>query len=525
MLICHPQRPVKSDMYHCKIAATATEFADIAQLNYATFVEEIPQHQRNPQRELVDKFHEQNTYIVCYQDTQLLGMLAFRDVRPFSLDGKIGAIEDHLDADTCRKLCEIRLLAVKPEHRRSFVFLKLTQALYAYVLDGDYSACVISGTTRQQKLYHKIGFSAFAPAVGEAEAQFVPMVLTAAQAQAFHAPFQSQQHTFYPGPVAQTTALSHTDVSHRSQPFQQLQQQVLTHLKQLTQARHVALLSGSGTLANEVMLQQLKAMHGDAEGLVCSNGEFGERLIAQAQALGLRFQTHRQTWGEPFDTGRLHTDCTHKKWLLAVHGETATGCLNDVAVLLQLKRQYGLTLALDCVSSFAAVPFSLADVDMASAASGKALGALAGLGLVFYHHQPAVTDSHGTYAQLAHYHQRTPFTLPAYLLANVLQALQAYPQRYQLLQQRMDTVLQHPLLQAFCLHSQHYPTAITYQLPEGCVDNARLNGLLLHSQSPYLHTRNWAQISTIQPHFEQDFAIFSSWLTHLLAIENGAMSV
>ena len=51
-------------MYHCKIATTAAEFSAIASLNYATFVEEIPQHPRNPDQVLVDKFHAENTYLV-----------------------------------------------------------------------------------------------------------------------------------------------------------------------------------------------------------------------------------------------------------------------------------------------------------------------------------------------------------------------------------------------------------------------------------------------------------------------------
>ena len=197
-------------MYHCKIATTAAEFSAIASLNYATFVEEIPQHPPNPDQILVDKFHAENTYLVFYQNDELIGMLAFRDVRPFSLDGKIGAMEQHLDAETCRKLCEIRLLAIKPEHRNSFVFLRLAQALYAYVLDKNYSACVISGTTRQQKLYRHIGFHQFAPEVGAAEARFQPMVLSAAAARDFYAQFQRKQHQFFPGPVAQNMELSHT---------------------------------------------------------------------------------------------------------------------------------------------------------------------------------------------------------------------------------------------------------------------------------------------------------------------------
>lgn len=100
-------------MYWCKIAQTNEEYEAIARLNYETFVEEIPQHEPNTQRLKVDRFHEQNTYIVVYKKTELIGMVAFRDQRPFSIDEKIGKVEQFLPQEVCDKICEIRLLAVK----------------------------------------------------------------------------------------------------------------------------------------------------------------------------------------------------------------------------------------------------------------------------------------------------------------------------------------------------------------------------------------------------------------------------
>lgn len=475
-------------MYHCKIADSAAEFHAIAALNYATFVEEIPQHPANADKLLVDKFHAENTYVLCYQEGVVIAMLAFRDVRPFSLDGKIGAIEQHLDAATCRQLCEIRLLAVVPAHRNSFVFLRLAQALYAYVLGKNYSACVISGTTRQQKLYRHMGFQPFAPAVGTEAARFIPMVLSASAASDFQARFHRTPHCFYPGPVAQTTALSHTHVSHRSPEFAHLHREVCRHLLHLSGAAKVALLLGSGTLANEVMLNQLKAKHGNEMGLICSNGEFGARLIQQAQALGLRFRVYEVAWGQTFDASELAEHAQDCTWLAAVHGETSSGCLNDVALFTDYKAQRGgdVTLALDCISSFGAVPFSLAQVDFASATSGKALGAVAGLSWVFYQQAHAKRPEQGTYAQLAHYDGHIPFTLPAYLLANVHNALLAYPERYAQLAQRLHSLLHHRLLQTHCLHTHHYPTAVSYQLPSAWRHNAELNGLHLHQHSAEL---------------------------------------
>lgn len=72
-----------------RIASQSDEFDQIHRLNYRTFVEEIPHHPPNPARLLVDRFHNENTYCICLNAGRLVGMMAIRDKRPFSLDDKI----------------------------------------------------------------------------------------------------------------------------------------------------------------------------------------------------------------------------------------------------------------------------------------------------------------------------------------------------------------------------------------------------------------------------------------------------
>ena len=48
-----------------KIATEEWELEQVFELNYATFVEEVPQHDRNSSRRLVDRFHDENTYFIC----------------------------------------------------------------------------------------------------------------------------------------------------------------------------------------------------------------------------------------------------------------------------------------------------------------------------------------------------------------------------------------------------------------------------------------------------------------------------
>ena len=159
-----------------KIATEEREFELIHRLNYKTFVEEIPQHHPDPARRLVDKFHPENTYVICLSGTQLIGMLAVRGKRPFSLDQKLANLDSLLPAG--RQLCEVRLLAVEKEFRSGQVFQGLLALVVQFCIQRGYDTAIISGTTRQQKLYRHLGFVPFGPVVGTGEALFQPMYLT-----------------------------------------------------------------------------------------------------------------------------------------------------------------------------------------------------------------------------------------------------------------------------------------------------------------------------------------------------------
>src|SRR5262245_38572311 len=93
------------------------------------------------------------------------------------------------------------------------------------------------------------------------------------------------------GPVAVTpevqNAFSESPVSHRSAAFKQLFCETTELLCENLQVKDAFLLTGSGTLANEAMLQEIKYLRG--KGLILSNGEFGSRLIEQSRRNSLDF--------------------------------------------------------------------------------------------------------------------------------------------------------------------------------------------------------------------------------------------
>src|SRR5678816_2136774 len=213
-----------------KTASEDWEFEGIHRLNYKTFVEEIPQHKASPTQRLVDKFHDENTYLICLSGRKLAGMLAVRGARPFSLDQKLDKLDSYLPAG--RKLCEIRLLAVEKKFRGAQVLQGILALLWQHGIEKSYDLAVISGTPRQFRLYRHLGFIPFGPVVGTGEAQFQPMYVTLetfeSTAREFlrsspSRSFQPSAVNFLPGPVAirreVRRAFEQAPESHRAEAF------------------------------------------------------------------------------------------------------------------------------------------------------------------------------------------------------------------------------------------------------------------------------------------------------------------
>src|SRR5882672_2510212 len=247
-----------------KFASEDWELEEIHRLNYKTFVEEIPQHKASPTQRLVDKFHAENTYLICLCGRKLAGMLAARSNRPFSLDQKLENLDSYLPAG--RKVCEIRLLAVERKFRGAQVLQGILALLWQHGVEKGYDLAIISGTTRQVKLYQHLGFVPFSPLLGVGDAQFQPMYVTLetfeVTAREFlrSSPaksFQPSAVNFLPGPVAVRRevrrAFEQAPESHRAESFKQEFQATKRILCELTNATNVELLLGSGTLANDVI--------------------------------------------------------------------------------------------------------------------------------------------------------------------------------------------------------------------------------------------------------------------------------
>ncbi len=159
-----------------KPATELNEFLQIHELNYKVFVEEIPQHKDNADKRLVDKFHFWNHYIIAKKEERVIGMVCYNWTRPFSLDSKLDDLDKYLPPH--HKLAEIRLLSIHTTERKTTVAYRLLQYLCRVLIDGKTDAAVISGTTRQLKLYSSMGFTPFGSLVGTPGALYQPMYIT-----------------------------------------------------------------------------------------------------------------------------------------------------------------------------------------------------------------------------------------------------------------------------------------------------------------------------------------------------------
>lgn len=500
-----------------KFATEAWEFEAIHRLNYKTFVEEIPQHHPNAEQRLVDRFHAENLYAICLHGDRVVGMVAGRTVRPFSLDARVPDLDGFLPKR--RRPVEVRLLAVEKEYRSGIVFARLVGFLARHFSDIGYDLGLISGTARQIRLYRHMGFTPFGPMTGTADAPYQPMYVTledflqhsANVAPAADAPLQTPI-SFLPGPVeihpAVRDAFARPATSHRSERFLAELHDTQRMLCELTQAAHAQVVMGSGTLANEIVGAQLSLL--EAPGLILANGEFGERLVDHAVRLQLPHTVLRAEWGDSFteaQVSRALASLPRAAWLWAVHCETSTGVLNDLAMLERVAEAYDVKLALDCISSLGTIPLDLSRVYLASGASGKGPAAYPGLGVVFHAVVPASAATRlPRYLDLGYIAAKdgVPFTLST----NLVQALQTalrredWPAKYQRI--ALGSAMLRARLRALGLpvlapEGHATPAVVTIVLPPAVSAAAlgrdlRAAGYLVSFNSEYLLARNWLQI-------------------------------
>jgi aspartate aminotransferase-like enzyme/predicted N-acetyltransferase YhbS len=509
-----------------KRADTADEMEQIHRLNHSIFAEEIGQHPKTEDGHLIDRFHDRNLYFVGCKDGEVIGMVSVHDGPEFSVASRL---RDASQLAALRAPLEVRLLAIRPEFRNRTVLAGLFWQVNEYAKSHRYSDLLISGIAERQAMYTKMGFRAMGAPVACGSAKFVPMRLPLEDAipefntrQALYGSRWQREHalSLLPGPVALSAAVVNAferpPVSHRSRAFLADYEDTRAQLARLMGGMRSVILGGSGTLANDAVAANLRAAFGDAEGLVVANGEFGERLIRQAAAAGLRFENLRFHWGAAWDFAVIERALERRPaWVWAVHLETSTGVLNDVARLSARSAECGAAVAADCVSSIGAVDTAGIGegLFLASGVSGKALGSFAGLAFVFVS-EAAIDCLQGkllcpTFDLIEAVRTRGPVsTVSSPLLMAVHEALRekysscaARTERfedYAELGRWTRTQIRAVGLVPLAAEENAAPTITTFALPaSGFVRDCLRAGFRIAHESEYLRKRAWGQIATM----------------------------
>jgi aspartate aminotransferase-like enzyme len=213
-------------------------------------------------------------------------------------------------------------------------------------------------------------------------------------------------------------ALASSPVSHRSQAFHKLYNGTKEFLCEQFNTQQAFFITGSGTAANEAMIWQIKIRGG--KGLILSNGEFGSRLIEQAERASLQFTGYNVNFGECLDTGKIETAIHQNKinWVLFCHCETSTGVVNDLTAIAEICVRNNCLCFVDCMSTAGTCSLDLSNISMATASSGKGLASVAGLAIVFSNVEVVTATHTPLYLDLRHYSNKEgiPFTLSSNLL-------------------------------------------------------------------------------------------------------------
>jgi 2-aminoethylphosphonate-pyruvate transaminase len=194
-----------------------------------------------------------------------------------------------------------------------------------------------------------------------------------------------------PGPATTTDtvkqALVVPDVCPREEEFLRVLERVRHGLARVAgDPREVVAIpfAASGTGALEAVIGSVVPDEGAL--LVLDNGDYGARLAEIAARLQVPAERVRFGWGRPVALEAVEAALaaasrpfTH---LAVVHHETSTGMLNALEPVAALCRRHGVSLIVDAMSSFGAVPLEGAGWDFLVSSANKCLQAMAGLSFV-----------------------------------------------------------------------------------------------------------------------------------------------
>lgn len=291
---------------------------------------------------------------------------------------------------------------------------------------------------------------------------------------------------------------------------------VKKRLLQMTKAKHMKIMLGTGTLANESIALQLNLLQG--RGLILTNGEDGKCLITYASRAGLSFDTYEKEMGVPFlyDEVEEIIKNTVYEWIWFVHHETSTGMLNHLDKMVSISNTYKIKLCVDCMNSIGVLPICLKDVYFASGVSGKTIGPYTGLSFLFYNHTIKPNKALTEYMDIGMY-ELSNSTLDSNTwdaIHALKEALKTFEneQVYQKIRETYEFVEREIInigLQIVIPREHASAIMITIALPKWLSskmvrDALALQGFIVHYEASFLQKNNRIQIACLHQYKERD---------------------
>ena len=212
-----------------------------------------------------------------------------------------------------------------------------------------------------------------------------------------------------PGPLTTTpatrAAMLH-DYGSWDRDFQDISARVCAGLLALAggEGTHATVpLQGSGTFAVEAMLTTFVPR--DRRLLICANGAYGERMVAQAMLMGLDYSVLRGPEDAPTDTGALAAALARDpaiSHVAAVYVETTSGIANPLDEIAGVTRRAGRRLLVDAIAAFGALPFDAGrlGIEAMAGSANKCIEGVPGFGFVIAERR-ALADARGRATSLS----------------------------------------------------------------------------------------------------------------------------
>ena len=316
---------------------------------------------------------------------------------------------------------------------------------------------------------------------------------------------------FLPGPVTirkeVLRELSKLPISHRLDSFVNDVSELRSDLCEIVSANFCQIITGSGTLANDIISCQLKLLK--EHGLILNSGEFGGRLVDHASRAQLKFEEFSIPWGDSFNLNEIEKTLgknPHIRWIWLTHCETSSGKLTELSALKNICGKQKVKIILDCISTIGNMPVDLNNIYLASAVSGKGIGSFPGLALVFSSYKPTPSKHLPRNLDLGLYQDKKgiPFTISSNLVYALKMAVKLMDPSASLSETaKASKFLRKNVkkmgLKAIGDYDNSSPAVTTIQLPKALnsIDignKLKKSGFELSFNSEYLVKRNWIQI-------------------------------